>query len=58
MILDVKYEKLYFNKFIKGQCQHLTEYEKIYLSSLLINLEYLFYGALGMCNTSPVDFEF
>ena len=57
VILDAKYGKIYLNKVMKNQCQHLTEIQHNELLSLLQKFEELFDVTLRTWKTYPVDFE-
>ena len=45
------------NKFVKNQCQHLTEVQHNELLKLLQKSEEFFDGTLGTYKTDPVNFE-
>ena len=57
VILDTKHEKTYLNKFMKNQCQNLTETQRNELLKLLQKPKELSDGTLGTWKTDPVGFE-
>ena len=57
VILDAKYEKADFDKFMETQCRHLTMTQSNELLKLLQIFEGLFNRIIGTWKTYPVDFE-